>query len=288
MQNNKSDWWHENLYSDYRQSFLVDELLVDHVSPYQKITIFSSLSHGKVLCLDNIVQLTEKDEYIYHETLIHPALLHHDTPKRVLIIGGGDGGALRRVLEHTSVEQITLVEIDEMVVNLSKKWLSSVSKSAFMDERVTLIIDDATNFITSCTDTFDIIITDRGDNTGPGHPLFGSLFYKKCKSLLDPQGIMVTITGIPYLQKDTCQETFVHMSRLFKYTYPYVSYTPTYIGGPMLLMWGSDTVDPTQAINTFIVEKISNLDSQYINQHILQTIFVLPNDILKICKLFTK
>jgi spermidine synthase len=207
-------WISEKLYKTYRQSFNVKRLLVDKMTKYQHIKLFESESHGKVLLLDDVVQLTEKDEYIYHEMLVHIPMLTHPNPKKILIIGGGDGGAAYRALMHKNVH-VTLVEIDNEIVSLSKKYLKSISHDTFADKRLIVIHDDGAHFVATTTEKFDIIFTDRGDPIGPIQSLFETEYYENCKRCLNKDGILVSLTGVPFMQESELAQSTEILKKIF-------------------------------------------------------------------------
>ncbi|MDH5767074.1 MAG: polyamine aminopropyltransferase, partial [Gammaproteobacteria bacterium] len=185
----------ETLYDSYGQEFAVDKVYFENKTDHQHLVIFENAKFGRVMALDGIIQTTEADEFIYHEMLTHVPLLAHGNVKRVLIIGGGDGGMLREVCKHSSVEHITQVEIDDQVVDMCKEYLPNHSAGAYDDPRVNIVIDDGANFVRQCTDKFDVIISDSTDPIGPGDVLFTSDFYADCKQCLTEDGILVTQNG---------------------------------------------------------------------------------------------
>jgi len=169
--------------------FLIERKIYSGKSKFQKIEIFKNAEFGRILVLDGEVQLSTKHEFIYHEMLVHPAMLYyHEKPERVLIIGGGDGGALREVIKHPAKE-IFLVDIDKKVIQISQKYLPSVSNGAFKDKRVKIFFDDAFKFLDKYYEFFDIIIDDLTDPSGPSLPLWERIFYKKILKALKKNGI---------------------------------------------------------------------------------------------------
>ena len=166
--------------------------LLEEKTKYQDLLVFESTTWGKVLVLDGVIQLTEKDEMSYQEMLAHIPMFSHSSPTNVLIVGGGDGGMLREVCKHDCVKAITMVEIDEGVCNASKRFFPSVS-CAFNDPRVTLKIQDAVQFVQDCEEgTFDVIIVDSSDPVGPAEKLFSPEFYARANKLLTKDGVMAT------------------------------------------------------------------------------------------------
>ncbi len=226
----------ETLYADWQQRFRLKQILARETSPFQEILIFESFSHGRVLMLDGVVQLTEADESIYQEMLSHVPLAVHGNAKRVLIIGAGDGGVLRRVLQHDVVEHVTMVEIDEAVVRLSRQYLPSVSGTAWSDARTQLIIGDGIAFLErSSNDQFDVIIVDSTDPEGVGTVLFTDEFYGHAARVVGAHGVIVNQCGVPAMQASELEETSRRRRQHFRHVGAYVAAVPTYVGGLMTL-----------------------------------------------------
>jgi len=186
------------------------------------------------------VQLTEADEFVYHEMMAHPALMAQPEPKRVLIIGGGDGGVLREVLRHPSVERAVLCEIDQSVIDLSRQHLDFIARGAFDDPRAEIVIADGTKFVAETDERFDAILVDSTDPIGPAVALFTREFYANCKRALTDGGVLIAQSGLPFLQGDELRDVQASFRALFADVAAYLMTTPTYIGGPMALSWGCD------------------------------------------------
>ncbi|MHC0052816.1 polyamine aminopropyltransferase [Actibacterium sp. D379-3] len=235
-----SDWIRESLHPDYAQALRVDEMLYDSKTEHQRLKVFQNGTFGRVLTLDDVVQTTEGDNFIYHEMLTHVPILAHGAAKRVLIIGGGDGGMAREVLRHASVTHVTMVEIDAGVVEFSKAYLPMLSQGAFDDPRLDLAINDGAAFMRETEEKFDVIIVDSTDPIGPGEVLFTDTFYGHAKRALTPGGILVTQNGVPFLQGDELTNTLRAFKALFTDWGCYMATIPTYAGGPMAFGWGTD------------------------------------------------
>ncbi len=184
-------WFNETLYTGFRQSHEIKKVLFEGKSKYQKVTVFESARYGRILGLDGVVQCTEGDEFVYHEMLTHLPMLAHGKVRDVLIIGGGDGGILEEVLKHKSVRRATMVEIDDVVIDVSKKYLSSICGKAFQDKRTNLIVGDGAAWVRETEERYDLIIVDRPDPVGPATVLFSGEFYKNCKRVMKPGAILV-------------------------------------------------------------------------------------------------
>ena len=230
------DWVGETLYADWQQRFRIKQVLARETSSFQEIFVFESFSHGAVLMLDGVVQITEADEFVYQEMLAHVPLATHGNAKRVLIIGAGDGGVLRRVLQHAPVQHVTMVEIDEAVVRLSKTYMPSVAGDAWHDPRAEIIIGDGIAYLAqAAADMFDVIIVDSTDPEGVGTVLFTDEFYGHAARVLGEHGIIVNQCGVPAMQSSELRETSLRRSRHFRHVGAYVAAVPTYVGGFMTL-----------------------------------------------------
>src|SRR3989338_6157795 len=200
-------WFSETLHPSVRQTLKIKEVLHSGKTPFQKIQIVDTEQFGKALILDGVVQTTEKDEFIYHEMTTHVPLFSHPNPKRVLVIGGGDGGIAREVLKHP-VEEVYLVEIDEQVITLSQKYLCGICKGVFKDSRTRVRVEDGAKFITEQTIPFDVVIIDSTDPIGPAKVLFSKKFYQSIKRVLSPAGILARQTGSTIFQPDEWMENY--------------------------------------------------------------------------------
>ncbi len=218
----------------------VDSILFESATEHQHLVVFENPSFGRVMMLDDIVQTTERDEFIYHEMLAHVPILAHGRVRRVLIIGGGDGGMLEEVLKHRTVETVTMVEIDSTVIDIARQHLPSICREAFDDPRTDLVIADGVKFVAEAGDPYDVIIVDSTDPVGPGQVLFTSEFYAGCKSRLTPGGILVTQNGVPFLQIGELRSTMSRLRPLFSDVACYLASVPTYMGGPMAFGWATD------------------------------------------------
>ena len=229
-------WFDETLYPGWGQRFKVTQILAQSMSAFQQITVFESVSYGRVLALDGAIQITEADEFIYQEMLAHVPLLAHGDAQRVLIIGAGDGGVLRRVLQHRTTRHAVMVEIDGDVIRLSKQFLPSIGGGAWNDMRAEVIVGDGIAYVaTAPTSSFDVIIVDSTDPVGVGEALFTDAFYADCARVLAPGGLMVNQCGVPFMQPEELRETSRRRAKAFPYVSAYVAAVPTYVGGLMAL-----------------------------------------------------
>lgn len=249
--------------------FKASKQLYKQDSPYQKIEVIENEHFGRVLILDGLVQTTEKDEFFYHEMLVHPVFLSHPEPRSVLIIGGGDGGVLKEVLRYP-VENVCLVEIDPQVIKVSQEyfpWLSPCLK----DERTELIIADGTEFIGQTNKTFDIVCVDSSEPVGPSVSLHEEDFYQNMKRCFREDGIIAAQAGSPFYHLDSIRKKNGFLKSLFKIVNFYSSPVPTYPGGNWAFVFLSDKVHPLD------IKGNPPEGLKYFNSDIHRAAFSLPN-----------
>ncbi len=231
----------ETLYPGWAQTFEVLRVLASEKSAFQQIDIFESASHGRVMMLDGAVQITEADEFVYQEMITHVPLIQHGSAERVLIIGAGDGGVQRRVLQHAGVRQAVMVEIDGTVIRLVREHLPGIAGDAWDDPRAQVIVGDGIAYVAEAPDAaFDAIIVDSTDPVGVGEALFTDAFYRDCARVLAPGGMIVNQCGVPFMQSDELRLTSERRARFFAHVSAYVAAVPTYVGGFMTLGIASD------------------------------------------------
>ncbi len=233
-------WVEETLHRGFRVNLKADRVLFDSETEHQRLIIFENSDFGRVMMLDSIVQLTSKDEFIYHEMMAHVPLFAHGRARRALIVGGGDGGVLREALRHPALEQVTLCEIDRGVIDLCRTHFPEVSAGAYDDPRTRIVIADGTKFVAETADRFDVIMIDSTDPVGPGAVLFTREFYTGCRRCLKPGGLLVTQNGLPFLQARELKQSVGYFRELFADAFAYLANTPTYFGGPMSYGWATD------------------------------------------------
>lgn len=272
------NWWSETLHNGLRIQLRVDALLHETKSEFQHLMLFENDTMGRVLTLDGIVQTTERDEFIYHEMLSHTPILAHGVARHVLIIGGGDGGILRRVLMHPGVERIVVVEIDEWVIDLCKKYLSSICGDSFDDPRAEVIIGDGAKFVAEDRRQFDVIIVDSPDPVGSASVLFEQKFYHNCKSRLVQGGIIVTQNGVPFFQSSELETTVRHLRSLFMDATCYLAPVPLYVGGFMAFGWASDDTTLSEVATDVLADRLiaAGLEASYYTPEVHHAAFALP------------
>lgn len=265
---------------DWFQTFQISQKLYEGQSSYQKILVFDSPLFGRVLSLGGIVQLTEKDDPFYHEMLVHVPMLAHGAAKSVLIIGGGDGGCLREVLRHRGVKKAVMVELDKQVVEVCRKYIPSVSRGAFDDTRAQIYFQNGVDYVNTTSEKFDIIFADSTDPDldGPGTILFSSDFYKSCKKILNPNGILITQNGIVFQKEETCRDIYKNLSEHFKEVRFYTTSVPCFIGGLMTFGWATDNPAHYKTAIKQLNKRMSALGGtmHYYTPEMHKAAFVLP------------
>ena len=233
-------WFDEDDADDFVIRFRVEREIHRQTSPFQELVIFDHRRFGRTLALDGIVQTTEADECAYHETIAHVPLLAHGRAKRVLVIGGGDGGTIREVLKHT-VEAVTLVELDKAVVDNCRAHMPALNDGAFDDPRLEMRFEDGVKFMAESRETFDLILVDSTDPLpGPGEVLFTERFYADCKRRLAPGGVVVSQLGMPFLYPDAVARAGRNLKASFADVTYYLVAVPAFAGGYMAFSWASD------------------------------------------------
>lgn len=272
------DWFTEILHDDLAQQLRVGEVLYEGQTRFQKAKVFANGRLGKVLVLDDVVQTTLGDEFVYHEMLAHVPLFAHGAPKTALIIGGGDGGLLEEALKHKSLEQVTMVELDDGVVDLAKAHFQELNNGAFDDPRTNLIIGDGAKYVAETDDRFDVILIDSTDPHGPGEVLFSKEFYANCQRCLREGGVLVTQNGVPFLQASELAGSVSHFRELFAEGTAYVITVPTYAFGMMALGWATDATALRQTpLETLEARfKAAGFETHYYTPEVHKACFALP------------
>lgn len=275
----KLNWFSElnPLWPGQCMSLEVEEVLFNEKSDYQDVLVFKSKCYGNVLVLDGVIQCTERDEFSYQEMIVHLPMFSHPDPKKVLIIGGGDGGALREVLKHKCVEEVTICEIDKVVIEVSKKYLPSMAKS-FSDPRVTKHVGDGVKFMERYQNYFDVIITDSSDPQGPAKDIFEKPYYEKMKNSLKEDGLLCCQGECVWLHLDIICNMKKFCEELFSVVdYGYCT-IPTYPSGQIgfLLCSKNQKCDFRTPPRVLTGEEVELLNLRYYNTDVHKAAFVLP------------
>ena len=255
-------------------SFKVEKTLFSGNSAYQRVDVVETAGHGAMLLNDGMIMLSERDEFAYHEMIAHVPLFEHPRPRRVLVIGGGDGGTVREVLKHPGVERVVMVEIDEMVVKACREFMPAVS-CALDDPRLELLIDDGVRYAARTRERFDVVIVDSTDPVGPAEPLFNRSFYKNVAGLLTPDGILVSQAESPFYDADIQRPMLLAQRPFFKHLHLYLFTNLTYPGGLWSFGFAAKGQPPLTHYNPERVKQ-ADIALRYYNSEIHRAAFALP------------
>lgn len=254
----------------------IKKVLFSQQSPFQKVEIIDSCSAlGKILTLDDLMMTTEGDEYFYHEMIAHIPMMSHKCPKSVLVIGGGDGGTVREVLKHNTVEKVVLCEIDGTVIDACKKYLPTIA-GELDNPKVEVLVKDAIEYIKNKENEFDIVLIDSTDPMGPGEGLFTEEFYTNVKKSLKKGGIVAAQSESPVVNKEEIKKMYTLLKKVFPITSTYTSPIPTYPGGYWAWAFCSEEVQPLSYIDEKRCEEITKTCKIY-NKEYHMARFALPN-----------
>ena len=255
-------------------------------SAYQAIEVHDSVPFGKLFRLDGHFMTSERDEFFYHENLVHVAALSHPKPERALIVGGGDGGSAEELLKHPSIGSVTLAEIDSRVVDIARTYLGAVHRGALDDPRLTLVIGDGFGFVRTATERYDLIVLDLTDPGGPSELLYTPDFYRACASRLTPGGALTLHIASPIAHPDRIRDTLAHLRAAFSIVTPYLTSVPLY-GGMWMMACASATLDPKSVSAEEIDRRIASrgiANLQYYNGEMHRAALALPNFVREIAR----
>jgi spermidine synthase len=271
------DWFFEVDSSGYAQGLRVRDRIVATRTPFQQLEIFETDAFGRVLVLDSALQTSEFDEFMYHEMLVHPPMMTHPNPRRVLIIGGGDGGTLRRVLEYPNAEPVQ-VEIDAAVISSCKAHMPQISRGAFDDPRATVIIGDGIAYMKENPGAFDVVIVDSTDPVGPAVQLFEVPFYEDVYRSLAPDGLLVAQSSSPLMMGDDLRRQVANMRQVFQIVRTYLGNVTGYPGGLWSYTIASRQHDPLHATTDAIASRLAENSSRarYYTPALHHAAFTLP------------
>lgn len=276
----RTDLWLEERHQESSaMRFRVRKVLFSDKSKFQRVEIVETEGHGRMLLNDGLVMISERDEFVYHEMMVHVPLFTHPNPRRVLIIGGGDGGTAREVLRHPGVETCRMVEIDRMVVDACREHIPQTA-AALDDPRLTLTIEDGVKFVAETDETFDVVLVDSTDPIGPAQPLFGSGFYESVHRVLGDSGIVVSQGESPFYDTAIQRSMLGILGNLFRNVQVYNFSNLTYPGGLWSFTWGSGGLDPVKDFDPERVEK-AGLEFGYYNVWTHKAAFALPSFMMR-------
>ncbi|MFT6084130.1 MAG: spermidine synthase [Alphaproteobacteria bacterium] len=276
----------ETLYNGIQARYENTKTLFHEKNTLQDLILFENPILGRILMLDGVTQVTEADEFVYHEMMTHTPIFAHDNPKNILIIGGGDGGIAREVLRHQRVETVTMIEIDKAVVDFSQKFMPKINDGVFDSPKLKLEIADGAAFVKHTSEKFDIIIVDSTDPEGPGEVLFTHEFYTDCHAILNPDGILVTQNGVPFMQPDELKQSVTFFRDIFKNGSCFRATIPTYAFGEMTMGWATDKNYNDLSLVTLQKRfDTENLTMRYYTPKVHLASFALPAYIENIIKI---
>ena len=272
-------WFTEYQTKNMALSCRVSRTLHQEKTPFQNLAVIETEQFGRMLVLDNVIQTTVKDEFVYHEMITHVALNTHAAPKKVLVIGGGDGGAVREIVKHQSIEKVVHCEIDGAVIDVSRKYLPEIS-CALNHPKVEIKVDDGIKHVRENKNTYDVIMVDSTDPVGPAEGLFSASFYKDIFDALNDDGIFVAQTESPFFNRELIPRLYQDISGIFPITRLFLANIPTYPGGLWTFTMGSKKYDPLDVDGS----KFPQMDTRYYSPAIHRACFVLPPFIQELLK----
>lgn len=270
---------YENLNPDYGFFIRSSKRLEDFHTGLQSLEVHETPQFGRLFRLDGCFMTSEREEFVYHENLIHPAAIAHAAPKRALIIGGGDGGAAEELLKHPSIEQVTLVELDGKVIDIARKYFSEIHRGALDSPRLRLLIEDGMAFLANTREKFDLIALDLPDPIGPATALYEEPFFRDCKKALAPGGILTLHLGSPVSRPDRVSAHYQRLVNIFNVVRPYTMFIPLY-GCLWAMACCSETLDPITVSAAEVDKRIAKRGLphlQYYNGGTHHAVFGLPN-----------
>lgn len=269
-------WYTEQHTDNVRFSLKVKKQIYSEQSEFQKIDVLDTEEFGRILTLDGLMMVTEKDEFIYHDMIVHVPMAVNPSIKNVLVIGAGDGGAIRELTRYKTIENIDMVEIDRKVVEVCRKYLP-VTACKLDDKRVNIYYEDGLRFVRKKENEYDLIIVDSTDPFGPGEGLFTREFYGNCYNALKDDGILVNQHESPFYDyyRDSMASAHDKISKIFKIHRVYQAHIPTYPSGHWLFGFGSKKYDPIKDLKSDLWNKL-NIKTKYYNTELHVGAFALP------------
>ncbi|MEQ7054369.1 polyamine aminopropyltransferase [Paenibacillaceae sp. P-4] len=272
-------WFTEKQTPTFGITAKIRETFVEEQTPFQHLAMLDTEEFGRMLVLDGMVMTTIKDEFVYHEMVAHPALVTHPNPKKVLVVGGGDGGVIREIMKHPGVEKAVLVEIDGKVIEYSKQYLPEIA-GELDNPRVEVIVNDGYMHILNSKNEYDVIMVDSTEPVGPAAPLFERGFYQGIYDALKADGLFVAQTDNPWFKADLIQQVNRDVKEIFPIVRVYGANIPTYPSGLWTFTMGSKQHDPLQVDEAQIPE----METKYYSSRLHKAAFCLPKFVEDLCK----
>ncbi len=278
-------WYTDQHTDNVHFSMKVEQQIVSKESYYQKIDLLKTYDYGKVLVLDGELMITERDEFIYHEMAVHVPMAVHSEVRKVLVIGGGDGGSVRELVKYNSIERIDVVEVDEEVVNVCMKYFPETS-CKLKDERVHIYFEEGIRFVRGVYDEYDLIIVDCSDPYGPAEGLFTKEFYGICWKALKEDGVLINQHESPYYKQHarSVQLAHKHIKSAFTYSTVYQCHIPSYPSGHWLFGFASKRYDPVVDLDADKWNELA-IKTRYYNTDLHKGAFYLPNYVKELLEL---
>lgn len=273
-------WYTEKQTENHGITTKITETLYSEKSEFQQIDVITTKQFGRMLVLDGMVMTTDVDEFVYHEMITHVALNTHPNPKKVLVVGGGDGGAIREIVKHASVEKAVLAEIDGGVIESCKKFFPEIASALTGNPRVDVQVIDGIKHIHDHKGEYDVIMVDSTEPVGPAVGLFEKGFYQGIHDALKPDGIMVAQTESPWFNRELIKRVFKDLKSIFPVTRLYTCSIPTYPSGLWSFTIASKQHDPLEVDAT----KIKDLNTKYYNADLHHAVFKLPNFVAELTR----
>jgi len=264
-------WYTEKQTENFGITMKIKRTMVHEQTDFQELAMIETEEYGNMLVLDGMVMTTERDEFVYHEMVAHPALFTHPNPENVLVVGGGDGGVIREVLKHPEVKKAVLVDIDGKVIEYSKQYLPSIA-GKLDDPRVEVIVNDGFMHIHDHKNTYDVIMVDSTEPVGPAVNLFTKGFYQGIHDALKDDGIFVAQTDNPWFKADLIRSVNRDVKEVFDIVRVYAANIPTYPSGLWTFTLGSKKYDPLSVDES----KLPELDTKYYSPRLHKAAFALP------------
>ncbi len=266
--------WFTETFGDISASWRTTQVLYSKKSRFQDVLVVDTVQFGRMLVLDGCVMTTDKDEFVYHEMLTHPALLSHPKPESVCVVGGGDGGTIRETLKHRTVRRAVLAEIDEDVINVCREFFPKLA-NCLSDPRVELAVGDGFKYLAEHKHQFDVVLSDSTDPVGPGAALFDAEYFLLAKGALKEGGIFVTQCKSLWTDVETVREIEERLKQNFRIVRPFVATIPTYPTGAWSFISASDTIDPSGFADPDRQSEITRSTNYYTSEH-QSAAFALP------------
>lgn len=277
-------WFSDEHTENVKLSFRIERQLFSAQSEYQRIDVLDSTEFGKIIVVDGDLTLTEKDEFIYHEMITHVPMAVHPCVRKVLVIGGGDGGVVRELIKYDEIESIDVVEIDPLLVEICRKYIPEITCS-LNDDRVTIYHEDGLRFIRSKSNEYDLIIIDSPNPFGSGEGLFTKEFYGNCYNALHEDGIMINQNESPFYEEEAfqCQRMHKRILESFPISRVYQAHLPSYPSGHWLFGFASKKYHPIDDLDG-VAWKLKGIDTRYYVPRLHAGVFMLPAYVEEILK----